>query len=274
MAIGLCKLTGETGEFVNSHLYPAALTRPAVKGAPLIQSGEGVRPIRRWSSWSDRKLVTQKGEDILQGLDDRGIKELRRLKLIWSGWGPMTSLGALQKSIPETPWGARRVDVSDSRQLRLFFLSILWRAAATDRREFSEVALPEADLETLRKMLVSGDAGVLSFYPVQLTQLSTLGVIHNLSPFANDKEVPLPDNAPPRIMPIFRFYFDGLIFHVHRHASDDGYSEKVRNLMVGGDNSLIVSTVTYEESFQRRNFSVVMHDTYQNWPELMARLDR
>jgi len=47
------------------------------------------------------------------------------------------------------PMSVRVIEKVDVVALRLFFLSILWRAAATDRFEFSEISLPERELDIL-----------------------------------------------------------------------------------------------------------------------------
>ena len=142
-------------------------------------------------------------------------------------------------------------------RLRLFFLTLLWRAAATTLPEFSEVELPSGDLEHLRQMICLGNVEPISFYPAQLTQLSTIGVIHNHAPIAQIKKIPSLDSTPPRDMPIFRFYFDGLIVHIHRHSSDDGYTADIGNFIVGAEETLLINTQTYEKSYQQLNLELV-----------------
>ena len=265
MATDTCKLTGAKGRFVKSHLIPKALTRPEAPGLPLIQRGSGRRQKIRWDSWYDSKLVTRQGEDILSDLDDWAIRYLRDQKLIWSGWGPMTVLGSYHTPIPGTPWGLRKIKVDDPDRLRLFFLSLLWRAAASELPEFSEVVMPAVDLDQLRKMLVSQSLEPISFYPIVLTQLSTMGIIHNMTPLAQVKHIPElagPQDEPTaRDIPIFRFYFYGLVAHVHRHAVDDGYSKKLGDFFVGAAGELTVTTVTYQHSFEHENLSYVMAET-------------
>jgi hypothetical protein len=261
----ICKLTGTTGVYVKSHLIPKAVTRPEAPGLPLIQGGSGRRAVRRWDSWYDKGLVTKEGEAILSDLDDWAIRHLRAERLIWSGWGPMTALGSFHNRIPGTPWGVRKVKVDDPKKLRLFFLSLLWRAAASQLHEFSEIDLPASDLDKLAKMIVRQDPDPIDFYPATLTQLSTLGMIHNMAPIAQVKLVPelsdFPDESSGREIPIFRFYFDGLIAHVHRHASDDGHTKRLGDFFVGADRKLTVSTVSYEHSFERENLSYVIAET-------------
>ena len=271
MARGYCKLTGEYGKFVASHLIPKALTRPAKAGLPFVEAGLGKRPTRRWNSWYDGRLVIRAGEDVLSALDDWAIRELRKHRLVWSGWEPSQSL-LDHTQMPGTPWGIREVEGIDPRKLRLFFLSLLWRAAATERPEFSDVTLPSADLEKLRLMLLESRPEPLSFYPVRLIQLSTVGVVHNHTPITDVKHIPAIDGQPERQIPIFRFYFDGLIAHVQRQAHDDGETEALGPLVVGNQTKLVVSTVTYEGSLQHMHLRSVMEEALEGWPEVMTRL--
>jgi len=255
---GVCKLTRTEGVFVDSHLIPKAFTKPEQKGLPLIQYGSGVRPRKRWSSWYDPQLVTQAGEKLLCAIDTWAIAELRKHKLVWSGWGERRTLGPLHRSITGTPWGIRKLEGINQGRLRLFLLTLLWRAAATTLAEFSEVDMPSGDLEQLRQMICLGNVEPISFYPAQLTQLSTIGVIHNHAPMARVKTIPTLDSErPPFDMPIFRFYFDGLIAHIQRHSSDDGYTAELGNMIVGAEETLLINTQTYEKSYQQMNLELI-----------------
>lgn len=269
---GICKLTGTPGRFVRSHLIPAAFTKPEEPGAFLFQSGPGRRPVKRWSSWYDQQLVTEQGERILRDLDTWAIEELRRTKLVWSGWGPMMRLQTPDfRQIEGTPWGIRKLTVRDPAKLRLFFLSLLWRAAATEREEFSEVTLAREELIQLKEMVRTGNQEPLDFYPVQLTQLSTMGLSHNHTPIASQKNIPALGEAAAHTMPIFRFYFDGLIAHFHRsHAPPAPKPQQLGSLMVGFGSELALSTVTYEESFQRANLRELMDEVYATWGDILG----
>lgn len=249
---GICKLTGKFGFLVDSHLIPKALTRPE-KNFPFLQGGVGRKTIRRWSSWYDPNLVTAEGEKILETYDTWAVSELRKHKLVWSGWRGARVLQDDQQVIPGTDFGVREVKGIDPRKFRLFFLSLLWRAAATTRYEFSEVSLTSENLETLRAMVVFGEPEPLSFYPIVLTQLSTRGPTHNLAPFETTKSLNGIADRSDQKLPIFRFYFDGLIAHVHLPPYGKSPEEHSGPLFVGGDARLAVVTVPYETSFQRTN---------------------
>lgn len=256
---GICKLTNEHGTFVKSHLIPEALTRPAQKGSPLVQYGnKNQKPIRRWTSWYDTELVTRKGEDILTEYDTWAINALKENKLIWSGWEESNSLTGLQDANVKNFPGFRIIQNFNSERLRLFFLSLLWRAAASSLKEFSEIVLPTDDLEKLRVMLVSRNHEPLYFYPITLLQLSTKGVIHNQSPILDVKIVPSFIGEQIKEIPIYRFYFDGLIAHIHIQNTDDGTISELGSLIVGSKEELFITTQTYENSFEKENLIALL----------------
>jgi hypothetical protein len=259
---GFCKLTHREGAFVDSHIIPEALTRPSMRGNPMFQYGDSGRPTRRWSSWYDPTLVTADGEKYLSDLDSWAITQLRQHKLVWSGWGDEASLGRIHTPI-NSFLGVRTIDGIDTRRLRRFFLSLLWRAAASDRYELKQIAVPPQDLEELRQAVVGLDEPPLDFYPIQLTQLSTKGFMHNQTPIPDVKYAPnLEDlEAPPYELPTFRFYMDGLIAHVHRSLPAAYGAKVLGNLVIGGaEKSLVLSTVTFAESLQASEMATILRE--------------
>ncbi|WP_143534728.1 hypothetical protein [Notoacmeibacter marinus] len=257
---GVCRLTGEFGRFVDSHLLPKALTRADGVDPYLIQAGYG-RTMKRFSSWYDRRLVTSAGEKILAEYDNWAIRELRKQKLVWSGWGPMQSLTDVNFFAADQ-WGTRTLKGTDWKYLRLFFLSLLWRAAASNLKEFSEISLSDSDLERLRNMIVDGNPEPLEFFPTTLTQLSTLGVNHNHAPMAEQKIMPSTSlNGTTWKMPIFRFYIDGLIIHFSRLAIEENQNFFPKFLTVGCQDELVVTTLPYKGSFQAQNLMVVQMES-------------
>jgi hypothetical protein len=270
---GICSLTKRRGKFVNAHLIPKALTKPEIAGFPFVENRFGSRPTRKWSSWYDNKLVTAEGEAVLAALDNWAIPELRKHKLVWSGWGPLQSLphGPDHDPIGNTGFGLRKVSGLDANRLRLFFLSLLWRAAASTQHGFAEIRLPPQELEKLREMLLANDPGAPTLFSIHLIQISTLGPAHNLTPIAQTKLIPPFGDVQEHSRPIFRFYFEGLVAHIH--LDDAEYeSHKLGPLVLGLDESITIPTVTYEMSFQRKNLANIMAEAHTNWPDLMAKL--
>ena len=271
MAIGTCKLTGDVGPFVKAHIIPQALTYGATEDMPFAQAGLGDPPIKRWTSWYDPKIVTRAGEDILARYDDWAIEELRRHKLVWSSW-PGHELDADNyEPLPgnDQGWGFREIHLNGPR-LRLFFLSVLWRAAVSEMREFQEVQIRHSQMRRLRRMLIEGDPAPFHVFPISLTQLSTRGRAHNLTPMAQrrPKSFFQPRGATT---PIFRFYFDGLIAHIHRESSEKEIGE-LGGMLLGTNTPTAICTIKYENSWQDANMRELEREAEERWPERLAKI--
>jgi hypothetical protein len=187
--------------------------------------------------------------------------------LVWSGWGAKTALPDSSwirptSSIPVVAeWSAagrlRVVECADPEKLRLFFLSLLWRAAATTHPDFRDVALDVDDLEPLRTMVLSANPRPLDFYPTMLLQIVTRGWPHNLGSIAI---------ATPNA---YRFYFDGLCAYMLRGLHD---GVETRKSVVGAAPQLVVQTQTFEESWQRANMIEHHVEATLQWPEVVKKL--
>lgn len=261
---GICALTGEQGRFRKAHIIPEALTRHDVPGQPFYQAGQGAKPVKRMTSWYDSNLVTARGEEILAGYDDWAIRTLRRHRMVWSGWRgnrlvakDMVSSGALS---------VRQIAGADWLRLRLFYLSVLWRAAATSREEFAEVQLPTAHLERLRSMVLNGDPRPLNFFPIVLAQLSTRGPAHNQTPLSGTIDLGPEGPIQSQSVRIFRFFFDGLAAHVYRDQLPPSRLEGLGTLALGASETLSVTAIPFEGSFQARNLGTVMLETLRDHP--------
>lgn len=272
MAFGRCKLTLSSGTFVDSHIIPQAFTRPD-PGAHFIEGGEGRRLIRRPSSWYDPKLVTRKGENILSDLDDYAIKSLRNNFIVWSGWGDAAAI-PLDPDDLLNGYGIRRISGVDTSKLRLFFLSLMWRAAASNRSELAKVALKSDDLERLRTMIVGGHPEPTEFLPVHLIQHSTIGPRHNLGPLKGSELSDAPDAEAPGILAkAYRFYFDGLVAYVCPDLTVDEYGE-AKNLFVGEHDHMLVSCVPFKNSWQENNLKKHIVEAKSDWPDTYNKLVR
>lgn len=272
MASGICKLTGISGPLVKAHILPAALTYPAEKGLPFAQAGRDSAPIKRWNSWYDTSIVTREGEDILAEYDNWAIEKLRQHRLVWSGWGKARKFESSDSIAIAggNGYGAREITGLDGGMLRLFFLSLLWRAAVSKLHEFAEVQLHASDIRRLRRMLVDRDPTPLERFPISLIQLSSKGPIHNHAPIAQRK---LRDITKPNgpTVPIFRFYLDGLIAHVHRESSC-AEIEGLGPMLLGVEARTVVTVVPFEESWQRENLDELIREAENRWPDRLAQI--
>ena len=270
--VGVCKLTGETGRFVKSHILPRALTKPSRPGAPIVGAQRGTRPTRYWDSWYDDRLVILRGEKILAALDDWAIRVLRSRQLIWSSWSGLELRAEDHKRIGDSPYGIRTVSGFDTSRMRLFFLSLLWRAAASSRQEFHETSLPPENLAELRQRIIEGDPGSLDFYPISLVQLSTVGPPHNMAPIIRTTEVPASGDHPEQKFPHYRFYIEGLVAHIYVPPQSHQARKSFGGLILGARDELGIVTVTYEASYQDRALRQAIFEVERDWPEALAKL--
>ncbi|OOG58047.1 hypothetical protein B0E49_04245 [Polaromonas sp. C04] len=180
---------------------------------------------KRADSWYDSSLCTRLGEDILEDIDTKGIEELRRHRLVWSGWSADET--HLKLSAADLGGGAiRLLKLQSPEVLRLFFLSLLWRAAASTRPEFSDIVLLKDELEDLRVRVLNKNPGRPEDYPIQLFQLTTRGTAHNRTPLLERKPLVEDDGSHGEMITYARFYFDGLVSHIHLPRGQqigDGY---------------------------------------------------
>ncbi|MGH6963808.1 MAG: hypothetical protein ACREE0_04960 [Phenylobacterium sp.] len=223
------------------------------------------------TSWYDQNIVTAAGEAILGRYDDWAIKLLRRQQLVWSGWQGNKLKG--QVAIDrKSGWGYRLLVHEDWATLRLFLLSLLWRAAVSKMPEFQEVVLPREDLDQIGAILVAGSLGPPELYPATLIQLSTKGPRHNHTPITGVKELAPSGPRLGRSMRFFRFYFDGLIVHFERDVRTAGELNSLGRMVVGSDPTLGVLARPYEGSFQAETLASVMADTWIDWPHMRPQI--
>ncbi|MGB5559916.1 MAG: hypothetical protein WBN04_18135 [Paracoccaceae bacterium] len=249
---GTCKLTGEIGKLVKSHIIPAALTKPAYEGAMLFQHGPGRRAQKRRTSWYDQSIVTQKGEDLLKEIDTVGIRILRENRLVWSGFGPMESIrldGKFDYIDPSLiEYGFRVIQVKNPEALRKFFLSLLWRASVSNLPEMAEVRLQE-DIQTQIGHYLAGEIPLpIKFYPCTMVQHPQIGLIHNQTPTAGSKSFGNEERAIS--YDTVRFYFDGLVLNFHFSDEENALDRFENNMTVGYSQELLVPCVPWNKSRQ------------------------
>jgi hypothetical protein len=260
----------KTGKFVKSHLIPLAFSAPS-NGRYFIDGAPGGRPTRRPTSWYDRELVTRSGEDILADLDSFAVTELRKARLVWSGWGKETFITDNIIQYPDSEQLVRLVPNLDVLKLRVFFLSLLWRAAASDMPQFANIELQECELEQLRLMVLNQNPDPLSFFPVHLTQIVTRGARHNLGPLKMTTPIDAGAGNGPLMLNSYRFYFDGLIANIHTNISEKAHAE-ASAIYVGGDDIVIANCIKFEDSFQASNMIQHGREAFTNHQSTMLKL--
>lgn len=272
MATGVCKLTGRTGAFIKAHIIPRALTFKQNPSGFFVQGGLGMRPIRRWDSWYDSTLVTREGEDILERHDSRALEELRKHKMVWHSWGPMVELSITDHvRMGGSFLGVRKIEQVDALALRLFFLSVFWRTAASTLSDFKNITISTSQMRRLRRMVRDSSPYPLAEFPVVLTQISTIGPRHNYGPVA-DRRPAWPDRRNGPTLPFFRFFMDGLIAHIYPDRSSLDTAELGPFVLGGKADKVVITTVTLEGSRLQHDLDFLIPASYVQYPEVMKKL--
>lgn len=257
---GICKLTGSPGKFANAHILPRALTRLSRSGEKAIETSLGARPLNRPQTWYDNSLVIQEGEKILESIDTPAIAALRKHKLVWSAFNCDAPFGPDDLIQIDSSLALRQVDISSAEQIRLFFLSVVWRAAASSRPEFAHVLIADEILEDLRQRVLTKEVGNVWDYPMVLDQLITRGLAQNRTPLVEQLSFDVDGMDSPISLNTVRIYMDGLVAKVI-FAKEAAFDLKhAGKIILGASSYTLVYSRTFEQSRTRENMLEVISD--------------
>lgn len=260
---GICKLTGQLGKFANAHILPRALTRLSRSGEKARETSLGARPRSRPPTWYDNALVIQEGEKILEDIDTPAIEALRKHKLVWSSFENDSPFAPEDFTPCDINLNLREVAVGSAEELRLFFLSIVWRAAASLRPEFADVEVADEILEDLRLRVLSQDPANVWDYPIVLDQLITRGPAQNRTPILEHFPLAFEGMENPVSMATVRIYMDGLVAKVILAKGMNINWEDAGKIILGAEDSSLVFSRPFEHSRTLHNMLEVISDNVQ-----------
>ena len=155
-----CKLTGDIGKPIRAHIIPKAFYEISEqnKGVnKLIGNSPGTYPKKLPIGIYDSTIVTQKGEDIFNKWDNYATKFLL---------GDEIRYKAIQKNGKLAGWD---VGTFDYPLLKLFSLSILWRAHVSSQDIFKKVELGPHEPK-IRQLLLTENASDPDTYSVIISK--------------------------------------------------------------------------------------------------------
>lgn len=257
---GICKLTLKKGKFVDSHILPRALTILSLTGERAYQANIGHRTVRRFQGWYDNALAIDDGEKILSDIDNKAITLLRRNHLVWSGWPTIANsipCDASQITRFDQHQGVRIIPNVDFRPIKVFFLSIVWRAAASSRDDMQHVSLDEDVLEKLRIATLNKDPLGKYDFPVRLHQIETRGVPHNRTPILEKQTFSLGSPFMDKEYLSCRIYMDGLIAHVLLDADEDYVNNMgLLNIGFGEEQGVMLNSFESSRAFDNLQLAI------------------
>jgi hypothetical protein len=155
-----CKLTGSKGKPIKAHIIPKAFYElpPQEEGAcKLLSNTPDTFPKKVPAGIYDSTLVTQEGEDIFDAWDNYAIQLLLDENM---------ALEEISGNGRIVGWQLVNYDYS---LLKLFSLSILWRAHASSHQAFKKVKLGSHE-PIIRNLLLNNDAGSPDQYSVIISK--------------------------------------------------------------------------------------------------------
>jgi hypothetical protein len=148
----LCRFCAQRAAAVQAHIIPQSFIRKySEDGQPNFILSNRDFPRTTWTGIYDDALVCLQCEQGFSEYDRYGYQFFHREHL--------TAVHSEEGLIGWEHPGA------DGSKLKLFALSILWRASASNRREFKDVDLGRWEAE-IRDMMSSNDPGAVDRFPV------------------------------------------------------------------------------------------------------------
>ena len=158
--MNFCKLCKENSDFVDAHILPKSFYKSmGGMGVPIARSdAEGSIPKRRPIGAYDSKLVCSRCEKLFGDWDSHANK-------------------VLNNEVPEESYlveGGNKyaylIKDFDYAKLKLFFISLLWRAHSTTRDEFSKVDIGDKFCALAENMIVNSCPGLPEDFSVVITK--------------------------------------------------------------------------------------------------------
>ncbi len=141
-----------------------------------------------------------------------GVHETYASKAIYGGRLPLYECPDFKKYVNVHGLEFSCVSNISYKKIKLFFLSILWRASISTRPLFDEIKIDEHE-EVLRKMILNGDPGAVDDYPIFFATM------------VNDKNAPKDLVAQPQLRitksghTSFIFIIGGMIYLFYINAN-------------------------------------------------------
>ena len=206
MNIGICKFCGNEKELIRAHIIPESLY-PADENGNRMQfvlDGRGERPKSKLQNGEfDTDLVCRECEDLFNTGDNYAKQLLvdRRSEV----------------RAKKTEQGATYFEYTDVnyKSLKLFFISLLWRAHASSRRNFDQVDIGAKHEADIRRMIREGDPGLPDDFAVVMLRAKS-------GPLDKMGAAPTPRRMPDSIR-VYEFLLFGYIAYVKVDQRPYGY---------------------------------------------------
>jgi hypothetical protein len=182
-----------------SHIIPDAFMRRAAP--PPFMECDGIsRSIKRPTGWYDPDILGKDGEACIAALDDAAAKcFIERGYTYRTRRNPDDIMMLRDNFIPNEIYEVENVDTAT---LRLFALSLLWRAAVSKLDAMKLVRVKQINLQDIAERILRGDPGSYLQFPVYFGVFCGAEELAKIAPFQ------------PQDHPFVRFFLDGVVAYV------------------------------------------------------------
>lgn len=169
MVMPVCRLCLQDKKLIKSHIIPDFMYKALFDAnhkmymmSHTVGQERNIRFNTRFTGDYERLLCENCDQNIVGRYESYA-------STVFSG-GTVPKIGEAKFKHMANGAGVEYVQVSnvDYRDFKLFLLAILWRASITSRDIYQEISLGVQHEETIRKMLLLGDAGDEDVYPVNI----------------------------------------------------------------------------------------------------------
>jgi len=161
----ICKYCGQRAKLVKAHIIPKSFfTRISHPSQPnrMLSNVEGSYPKKARIGEYDTGLLCESCERLFQVWDDYAAKFVNTFEELRE---PLYDKGVLV---------GYQVENFDYDRLKLFFISMLWRAAKSERQFFHRVQLTPKELHRAKTLIETNDPGKPQTFGVCISTMSGL----------------------------------------------------------------------------------------------------
>ncbi len=223
-----CRLCQEDKPLLNSHIIPEFCYKPVYDGKHRLNELSTDPEIKN-------QCIRQKGirERLLCKDCEQLISPAEKYVSEFFGTHMVRAISKNQKFV--------RFHGLDYFKLRLFQLSILWRASVSSSKYFANVALGSHE-EVIRNMIFAGNIGESHTYPCIMfsvvTEEDKLNVV--------DGFIPNPERLEFLPCPVYRFIFSGVAwFYI---LSKDASWFKYKELLLSKEGQVVIPLIRAEDT--------------------------
>jgi hypothetical protein len=196
---GTCRLVGTVGVFAKAHIIPDAFLQRATD-APFLECGVNSPPRKRFTGWYDQGILGLEGERLIADYDNEAAKCFIENGFTYRARRDPHDLNKLGANFVADQ--VYEIDDVNTTKLRLFGLSLLWRAAVTSIDAFELVKVSHSHLLDIRARLAARDPGPFTEYPIYFAVFCDAEELMKVAPYR------------PKNYPFYRFFLDGVVCYV------------------------------------------------------------